>query len=265
VPRPLFGLSEENDYMNLRGLSRHTRLGFLLTGYDGGPAAPARRRRLCTWLRIGTGSVLVAFVVVACSPAARQPASLHPSSPSASKPPASTTLAKSALGPSACVAAGRPAGGSGPWTLVAPRTLCGLPPDNSAQYDQGGQALASEYKILLSMDGGGSAKSTVTLEYQSPPIPNFGRSINLVGFEGKFQPAAAVSVIEEGGYSYSNLPPGPHGGALACANVEGTENCVWATSTTLCSINIIDTTGELLGANIGVNAVRIRDALEAPG
>ena len=57
----------------------------------------------------------------------------------------------------------------------------------------------------------------------------------------------------------------PHGGAMGCANEEGTETCVWATHTTLCSVQIIDTTGELLGSNIAVNAVRIRDALEAPG
>jgi hypothetical protein len=169
------------------------------------------------------------------------------------------------MSPSACVTSSRSTAGSGPWTLIAPQTVCGLPLDNSSDYQQGGQTLAGEYKMLLTLDGGGSPKSTVTLEYQSPRVRNFYRSINIVGFEGRFRPALAVRVIEEEGYSYSNLPPGPHGGALACANVEGSENCVWATSSTLCSMSIIDLSHELLGASIAANAVRIRDAVEAPG
>jgi len=77
--------------------------------------------------------------------------------------------------------------------------------------------------------------------------------------------AAAISAVEGTSYTFQKVPPGPHGGAMGCANEEGTWTCVWATHTTLCTIQIIDTTGELLGANIGVNAVRIRDAVEAPG
>ena len=232
--------------------------------HDGGPGTSARPRRLRARVGAVTGSGLLAIAVVACSPAASKPAGPHPS-PSKPSPSASTGLSAAAMGPSACVTADRSTAGSGPWTLIAPHTVCGLPLDNSSDYQQSGQVLAGEYKLLLSMDGGGSPTSTVTLEYQSPRIPNFYRSISVVGFEGKFRPAVAVRVIEEEGYSYSNLPPGPHGGALACANVEGTENCVWATSTTLCSLSIIDLSRELLGANVAANAVRIRDAVEAPG
>jgi hypothetical protein len=250
--------------MALRGLSRHTRLEVPLMVHDGGLGEPARRRRL--WARLGTaaGSTVLAIAVVACSSAASKPAAPHPS-PSKPSPSAGSGLSASAMGPSACVTSSPSTASSGQWTLIAPQRVCGLPLDNSSDYQQGGQTLAGEYRLLLSMDGGGSPKSTVTLEYQSPQIPNFYRSINVVGFEGRFRPAVAVRVIEEEGYSYSNLPPGPHGGALACANVEGTENCVWATSTTLCSMSIIDLSRELLGANVAANAVRIRDAVEAPG
>jgi hypothetical protein len=250
--------------MALRGLYWHTRLEVPLMVHDGGPGTPARPRR--RWARLGTaaGGGLLAIALVACSSAASKPPAPHPS-PSKPSPSASTSLSASAMGPSACVTSSRPTAGSGPWTLVTPQTVCGLPLDNSSDYQQGGQTLAGEYKMLLTMDGGGSPKSTVTLEYQSPRVPNFYRSINIVGFEGRFRPALAVRVIEEEGYSYSNLPPGPHGGALACANVEGSENCVWATSTTLCSMSIIDLSHELLGASIAANAVRIRDAVEAPG
>jgi hypothetical protein len=250
--------------MALCGLSQQTRLEVPLMARYGGCGAPARRRLLRTRLGAVVGSALLAVAVAGCSSAASKPASPHPS-PSKSSASASTGLSASAMGPSACVTSSRSTAGSGRWTLIAPRTVCGLPLDNSADYQQGGQQLAGEFKLLLSMDGGGSPTSTVTLEYQSPRVPNFYRSLNLVGFEGRFRPALAVRVIEEQGYSYSNLPPGPHGGALACANVEGTENCVWATSTTLCSLDIIDLSRELLGASIAANAVRIRDAVEAPG
>jgi hypothetical protein len=250
--------------MALRGLYWHTRLEVPLMAHDGGPGTPARRRRLRTRLGAAASCGMLAVALAACSSAASKPVAPHPS-PSRPSPSASSGLSASAMGPSACVTADRPAAGSGPWTLISPRTVCGLPLDNSSDYQQSGQVLAGEYKLLLNMDGGGTPKSTVTLEYQSPRIPNFYRSISVVGFEGRFRPAVAVRVIEEEGYSYSNLPPGPHGGALACANVEGAENCVWATSTTLCSLSIIDLSHELLGASIAANAVRIRDAVESPG
>lgn len=229
---------------------------------DGGCGAPPCRRRL----RLGAGCVLVAIGVAACSPAVK-PAVPHPSpsqlSPSAGKPSPSTALPASALGPSACVTAGQPAGGSGPWKFVAPPTLCGLPLDNSSQSQQLGQTVADETKLLVTTDNAGSVTSSTTQEYQSPKVPNFYRSINFVGLKGRFRPAAALSEAEEQGYTYASVPPGPHGGAMACADVQGGENCVWATPTTLGIYTIIDTTHELITA-IGPNAARIRDALEAP-
>jgi hypothetical protein len=251
--------------MTLRGLSRHTRLGFLLIAHDGGPGVPPRRRRRM-WLGILTGIVLVA--VVACSPAAKHSASPGPSastpSPSAGKSSTGSSLAKIATGPSACVTAGRPAGGNGPWKFVAPATLCGLPLDNSGQSQQLGQTVAGEDKGIIDLADAGSVTSSTTAEYQSPETPRFYRSVNVVGLTGTFRPAAAVSAVEGTAYTFKKVPPGPHGGAMGCGNEEGTWTCVWATHTTLCTIQIIDTTGELLGASIAVNAVRIRDALEAP-
>jgi hypothetical protein len=249
--------------------------------YDGGPGAspppygqngpgyprPGQgRRRLSIWLGIGGGSVFVAIIVVIGLLVTRQPASSGPSArgAAASRSSARAPLASSAEGPLACVTAGHAAGGSGPWKVIAPQKLCGLPQDNSAAYRQSGKTLVIEYKLLLSLNNAGSQTSSVALEYQSPQgIPNFYRSISFEGLDGRFRPAAAVSAIEEEGYTYNRVPSGPHGGAMECANIEGTENCVWATHTTLGVISIIDTTGDLLGPNVAANAVRIRDALEA--
>ncbi len=256
--------------MTARKLSRYTRLGVPLMARDGGPGARPGRGRIWAWLGIAAGA-LAATALVACSSAGQQSSS-HPaaSTPppsakaSAGAPSTTAPVTGSALGPSACVTAGQPAGGSRPWKLLSPRSLCGLPLFDSAQYVQSGQSVASMDKMLFSMNNVGPVTATVTLTYQSPKTPNFYRSVAFVGFEGTFRPAAAISQIEQQGYTYTREPPGPHGGMMACGKTSGAWDCVWATPTTVCDIEILDTTGELIGANIGANAVRIRDALEAP-
>lgn len=264
--------------MELREVSAHIRLRIASMAHHGGPDGPAQRRgpsgpgyqtrprRRVLWKRLGivTGSVFAAFAVVACSSAS----SAHPSAttppPSPRSPSAvPTPSAVSAGGASACVTTGSVTGGSGPWKLVAAPMLCQLPADNSAQYQQTGQALAQLIKISLNMDDAGPVTSTMTAAYQGSQAAH-DRSVTVVGFDGRFQPAAALGAVEETGYTYTKVPPGPHGGTLACANVEGSESCVWATPTTVCEISIIDPTGELTGADIAANAVRIRDVLEVP-
>jgi hypothetical protein len=243
-------------------------------GRDIGPAGHSRRwrPRRRPWKRLGlsTASILAATVIAACSSAA----SSHPSAdtPSLSPPslgPLATPSTNSAGGPLACVSAGRATAGDGPWKLVAPLALCQLPLETSPQFQKSGQALAGTTKILINMDNAGTVTSTIAVTYQASQeaaeAASHDRSVSVVGFDGRFRPAAALSAVEEQPeYTYTNLPPGPHGGMMACANVEGTENCVWATSTTVCEITIIDPTGELIGASSGANAVRIRDVLEAP-
>lgn len=249
--------------MDLRQLSPNLRLWFPFMAHDG-----QRRRRLWKRLAIVTGSVLVASVVVACS--ASPGSSSHPSAskPSLSPPSVGASsssggLSATTLGPSACVIATQATAGSGSWKLVTPATLCGLPEQTSAQYQQSGQSLATLDKDLIGMDDAGSVTSTITAAYQSPQTPNFYRAVTFVGFDGTFQPAAALSAMEQPGETYTSEPPGPHGGRLVCSSENDGGDCVWATSTTVAEITISDSTRELLGANIGANAVRIRDALEA--
>lgn len=264
--------------MELREVSAHIRLRFASMAHHGGPDGPpqphgsgglgcqSRPRRRGLWKRLGivTVGVCAAFVVVACSSASS-------SHPSATKPPPSprspsavpTPSAVSAGGASSCVTTGRVTGGSGPWKLAAAPTLCQLPADNSSQYQQTGQSLAQLTKISLNLADAGPVTSTMTVAYQGSQAAH-DRSVTVVGFDGRFRPAAALGAVEEPGYAYTKVPPGPHGGTLACANVEGSENCVWATPTTVCEITILDPTGELIGANIAANAVRIRDVLEVP-
>jgi hypothetical protein len=232
--------------------------------YDGGPDAPPGRRRVWARLGIGTGCVLVAVTIAACSSAGSHAAS----GPSASSPPSPRPLAtpssSSSEGPLACVTAGKPAQGSGPWKLVAPATLCGLPEQTTGQYVQSGQSLAGLDKEVLKIDNAGPVTSEFSAAYQSPPTPNFDRSVTVVGFVGTFKAAAALNALELPGQTYTSVPPGPHGGTMACSGENDGGNCVWVTPTTVCEITISDSTRQLLDANIAANAVRIRDALEAP-
>jgi hypothetical protein len=255
---------KENDDMNQCGFFSHTRLGFPFMAYDGDPDASPRRRRLRTRLGIGTGCVLVAVTIAACSSAGSH-AAPGPSASSPQSPHAVTTPSSSiSEGPLACVTAGKSAQGSGPWKLVAPSKLCGLPVQTSSEYVQSGQSLASLDKIVLKMQNAGTVTSTVTAAWQSPRTPNFDRGITFVGFEGTFKLAAALNALELPGETYTSVAPGPHGGTMACSGENDGGNCVWATSTTVCEITISDSTRQLLGSNIAANAVRIRDALEAP-
>jgi hypothetical protein len=258
--------------MDLREHSPRMRLWFRFMVHDGGADPPRQLRgRSRRWLGIATGSVVVAFVVVACSsassshPSAGKPSLSVPSVGALSPGAVPTPSANSADGPLACVTAGQSAAGSGPWKLVTPPALCGLPEQTTAQAQQSGQSLAGTDKALLSMDNVGPVTSTIAAIYQGARAASF-RSVSVVGFDGRFRPAAALSAVEEQPeYTYTSVPPGPHGGMMACANIEGSEDCVWATSTTVCDITIIDPTGELIGANTGANAVRIRDVLEVLG
>jgi hypothetical protein len=258
----------------------HKRLWFPLMVHDGcadGPRRPHGRSGPGHWpgprrgrLGVVGGSVLAAFVLAACSSASS-------SHPPASKPPVGkpspgatpTRSASNADGPLACVTAGRATGGNGPWKLVTPPTLCQLQLQTSHQFKQSGQQLVDATKALLLIDDAGTVTSALGVTYQgssdAAQRASSGRSVSVVGFDGRFRPAAALIAVEEAQFTYTNLPPGPHGGMLACANTEGSEDCIWATHTTLCDITIIDPTGELIGGNSGANAVRIRDVLEVPG
>jgi len=204
------------------------------------------------WLGITGGAVVVVIIILvgffAASPAA-----------------APGLLPASALGPSACVTAGRPAGAGPPWKLMTPRKLCGLPQETSAQARESGQALVSADEGLMTVTNVGQETSSVSGAWHTPNgVPNIYRSVTFVGFEGTFEPAAVVSVLLAGQGTPRSVPPGPHGGVMTCATQYRSQTCVWATPTTVGEMQVIDTTGELVGANTGVNAIRIRDALELP-
>jgi hypothetical protein len=230
------------------------------------------------WPAIG-GAVAAAAAIVLVAVAVAPGKSPQPaSSPGASKTPsASKGLSASALndtGSSACVTASQPSSQASSWNLVSPSTLCGLPQNNSPQELSAGQAMVSAVEGDLTNFNGpnfGQETSDVAVGYQiQHNTADIYRSVSFTGMEGTFRPRAAASAVESSldfgqHYTFRSVPPGPHGGVMACGGeFPDSEDCVWATRTTLCVIMIIDTTQELVGSSIAANAVRIRDVLEVP-
>lgn len=149
--------------------------------------------------------------------------------------------------------------------MTVPRTLCGLPVDSRAL--QSGQADLGATESDLGVNGIAYA-SGVSEGYETPngAEAKSYRFVTYLGFNGKFNPAQAMSVLESGDdETFHSVPAGPHGGLMACAEqYPNVADCVWATSTTLCDIDIEDTSLELVGTHADANAIRIRDAVEVP-
>jgi hypothetical protein len=175
----------------------------------------------------------------------------------------------SVLVPSACPTSSQPSVGTGPWKLVQPQTLCGIPSYTTAAAKQANQELVSLLKLKItesSLTGpsAGSYTSSAVGRYQYQPgtVSNLYRLVVFAGLDGRFNVAAAMNAFEIGdGMTYKKLPPGPHGGMLACELTAGQPTCVFATSTTVCQFLILDTTHEL-AARLAANALSIRDAIE---
>jgi hypothetical protein len=229
------------------------------------------------WPGIGAVVAIAAIVllVVAAAPGkSPRPASSTSASKTPSAPKHPSASAPDETGPSACAAAGQPstqAGQAGPWKLLSPSTLCGLPQNTSPQELSASQGMVSALESDLDNFNGqnfGRETSDVSVGYQIQHGLGIYRSVSFTGLEGTFRPRAAASAVESGldfgqRYTFTSVPPGPHGGVMACGGeYPDSEDCVWATRTTLCVIMILDTTRELVGSSIAANAVRIRDVLE---
>jgi hypothetical protein len=235
------------------------------------PASPGRRRQPGVWpgIRGGVVSSVVIVLAVGLTACGRSGTAPGRSSPGPSASGGSGGLPGSASGPSACVTRDQPAEGSGPWKVVQPKALCGLPADNSPEGTEASQEALSSTKLVFSPVSGqanpGTERSGFAVGYQIPSSYNFERFINVVAFNGRFRPHVAVSELAQlDTGSFHTVPSGPHGGLMECAPSYNNQVCIFGTSATLGQFTIADTLNELTGANTPVNAIRIRDALEGP-
>jgi hypothetical protein len=222
------------------------------------------RRPSRAWLGVRGGIVVLALVALgACGS-------------SSSAPRHTASGPRPGYGPSACVLKGAPPTGSGPWKVIQPTTLCGLPADNSPQSTEGDQESLTSTELVFDPVSGqanpGHETSAISVSYQIPNGANFERFVNVVAFTGTFNVQAAVSELAQldtnpdiSGNVFKSVPPGPHGGLMECSPVVTNEECVWGTATTLGQFTLADTLNQLTGANTPANAIRIRDAIEVPG
>jgi hypothetical protein len=184
--------------------------------------------------------------------------------------PSPTSVPSSALGPAACEVTGQ-AGGTGPWKVTAPRTLCGEPMDLTASDKQSNQALLKVSALLFApglYPGAGQAKSGFAVGYESPNGLGIYRNFTVLAFNGNF-PNPVLTMTDQAGddslTTFHRVPPGPHGGVMECGKDEGEVDCVFATSTTLADFSFGDTSGQLTGARRDAVALEIRDAVEIRG
>jgi hypothetical protein len=168
-------------------------------------------------------------------------------------------------------------GVSGPWKIVLPRVLIGLPQDtrpaNVAAEQEGissEESLFSLYRITGGPDPGKYTSAFARnwdTQNRQPGAPS--RYVIFVGFNGTFKTSAAFSQLENlassnpgGPDPFRKVAAGPHGGLMACEADSGAARCVWASPTTIGDVTIADTSGELTRDNGAATAVEIRDVLE---
>jgi hypothetical protein len=233
------------------------------------PQPPGRRRRAGMWLGLGGGAAVAIIVVVVvifalASPGGRPSASATTPAARATTPAAAPTTQVPPVCPEPTAS-----GGSGPWTVVQPQMICDLPPDTSAGELEANQELVSAVESDVSTStltgpSAGTYTSSVGAGYEYRPgtVPGVYRSVGFAALNGTFNvPVAMASIESDYDITWQNLPPGPHGGLLACGMLTGAPLCAFATSTTLCQFNIIDTTKDLY-TNLAANALAIRDTIE---
>lgn len=254
----------------------------------GGPGSfpPPQRGQGRIWL-IGVGIGLVATLLIVILAVALHsgssspgsgPAALHPTT-GASQPPAPSPAPTPAGGTPGAVPAGVISGSSGlsasacpqtssgPWKLVQPPAVCGLPMGqdlfDTARLDLDGA------ETQFSLGNFGSYSSTVSFAAQ-PSGSSAGSvyaSIQVYGFTGRItDTGAAFRALEAGtGEKFYDVPPGPHGGSMQCAQEADyqIQECVFATSTTLGDIQF--SFGDLkipAGISADASAIAVRNAVE---
>jgi hypothetical protein len=214
------------------------------------------------WFGIGGGVVVLVIIIVVVVAATGKPAL------------DTGGLPASALGPSACVTSGQSGGSTGPWKLVEPQTMCELHQDNTPTAQEAAQALLNSTLEVFNPGSAypdfGSETSDFAVSYETPLHISALRYVDVEGFNGTFTPATALSVLTQinenpdlKGDVFHSVPAGPHGGGMDCVQLSVfTEQCVFATTTTLGEFQFEDSLKQLTGANADANAIRIRDALE---
>lgn len=208
--------------------------------------------------------------------------SSKPKKTNSSLPPGLTPQQQSMLGPDACKVPA--ASGSGPFKMAAPSTLCGMPNGDDAYTKKTDPSSLATDRFNFDQttnpgpDGPvGTPASGWIHHWNTPAHLGVYRFATVEGWTGKFNPKSAVPVFAQSyddQLTFKPVDPGPHGGVMECAedtsgnsdpNADNAAVCVFATSTTIGTVNFTDTAKELTApANLAKVGQELRDALEVP-
>lgn len=190
------------------------------------------------------------------------------------KPSGSKTAAGSAqAGADACQVPAT--SGSGPWKMVAPKTLCGMAynskPSTVAQY----KAVVATEQLNFNSDlsGYGAIGKPTSGWAAGWETPNESQLVDVDGWTGTFKPKPAMQAFAAGAngtYAFKPADPGPHGGVMECGQATqntgvGNFECVFATATTIGVVHIQDVKNQLTApAQMAPVTQQIRNAVEVP-
>ncbi len=240
---------------------------------------PQRRRGGIVWLVVGVTAAALALIVVVVlavkpGPSSTKPGASGASPNSSSRPSAGSQPGKEPAGlvsGSSGLSAGKcPGSGSGPWKLVQPSTVCGIPISQDAAFTQIAQTELQGAELAFTIPGGfGHYTNGVAFQAMYPDINSPGPylSVQVFGFNGTFtNVTAAVKALEsDDGETFYTVPAGPHGGVMQCAqdSDDQIQECVFGTSTTLGDIQFAFQNLSIpAGISADASAISVRNAVE---
>ena len=207
---------------------------------DSGDSPSGSRRNLI----IAVAAVIVIIVGVGGYLVLKPSGNSNPSASAGSTPTtsASTPASSPAAAPkttSGASKAGTGAGSAtaaGAYVLSAPSTAAGYPIGSDPHFlTTATSTVATIEQTAVKGGAGTAAGSPVSASYTLPDE----QTIEFVGYQGTFNPAAVMANLKSYGSSEATYPAGPNGGELACANTTATAStpsgavCVWVTKSTL--------------------------------
>jgi len=125
---------------------------------------------------------------------------------------------------------------------------------------------AAQIKAQSAGQPGASVVGIYTLGTATTISSSDFRGILFVGFNGKFNPAAVIKVVQSKLVSSRVVSAGPHGGDMVCGYNTSTgsdaSECVWVTPTTLGEVQFLQAATPSKYAGAAALALDVRNAVE---
>ena len=165
------------------------------------------------------------------------------------------------------------AGGAGSRYVLTQAAAVGTYPLNTAATKEFGtiavnKAVPSAAQIVAK--GAGQPDASVAGIYTTGPVTSVAssnfRGILFVGYNGTFDPAAVIKLVQSGLVSSGVVSAGPHGGDMVCGynTSTGTDasECVWVTATTLGEVQYLEAAFPSKYPGTAALALDVRNAVE---